>query len=305
LHDLLDRGQKIGCLIDFDVEVGITGDPEGGGADHFEAGEEQVEMCGDKVFQVNEMYLLIVAPAGGVCVRNPDKPGKETGGHLDPGKELLSLRIADGDRKVEREVGDEGERVGGVKGKRCEHRKYLLDKERTQGLLLLFIQLTILMNKNTSCSKPGKDLTVPAFKREIEFRNKSLFDRKDLLGGRHPIGRGLEHTFCGLPLETRDPDHEEFVKVVRKNREELHSFEERVPFVPCLFQHMVIEPYPAQFAVDVKRGGIERWYSIGHKITGGLNGASFPHRVLYCVGREAGFINPAPGRRPIEGTGGR
>ena len=51
-------------------------------------------------------------------------------------------------------------------------------------------------------------------------------------------------------------------------------------FVPCLFQHMVIEPYPTQFAVDVKRGGIERWYVIGHKITGRSHRASFPHMVV-------------------------
>ncbi len=123
------------------------------------------------------------------------------------------------------------------------------------------------MDKNPGARKPGKNL-LPAVVLESKFRKECFFYRSELFGCRHPVRRRLQHSLGGLPLETRDTDHEKFVKVVCKDGQELHPFKERVPFVLCLFEHMVVETDPAQLTVDIERGEIQRGCGICHAITG-------------------------------------
>jgi hypothetical protein len=73
-----------------------------------------------------------------------------------------------------------------------------------------------------------------------------------LLRRRHAIGGGFQDPFGQLPLKTRDPDHKIFIKIVGKNGKELYAFKQRVTLIPGLVKHVPVEPYPAQFAVDVK-----------------------------------------------------
>ena len=79
-----------------------------------------------------------------------------------------------------------------------------------------------------------------------------------LLRRRHAIGGGFQDPFGQLPLKTRDPDHKIFIKIVGKNGKEFHAFQQRVTLIPGFVQHVPVEPYPAQFPVDVKRGIVSK-----------------------------------------------
>ena len=73
-----------------------------------------------------------------------------------------------------------------------------------------------------------------------------------------PSGGRFQHALCKLPLETGYTHHEKFIEVIGKDCKELHPFQNRVGFIPCLVKDMVVEPYPAQFTVDVERRIVNR-----------------------------------------------
>ena len=85
-----------------------------------------------------------------------------------------------------------------------------------------------------------------------------MTDCIQLLRRCHAIRGGLQDTFGQLALETRDSDHKIFIKIVGKNGKEFHAFQQRVTLIPGFVQHVPVEPYPAQFPVDVKRGIVSK-----------------------------------------------
>ena len=86
-------------------------------------------------------------------------------------------------------------------------------------------------------------ISLPAVILESKFGEECFF-YCDELSSRHPVRWRLSTPWDSLPLETRDTDHEKFVKVVCKDGKELHPFKERVPLVLCFLQHMVVETNP-------------------------------------------------------------
>ena len=98
----------------------------------------------------------------------------------------------------------------------------------------------------------GKDFLVPCIGLGIQFRKEHLPDCFQLLPGCHAIRRRFQHSLCKLPLETGDTYHEKFIEIVGKDRKELHPFQKRVGFIPCFVKNMPVEPYPAQFTVDIE-----------------------------------------------------
>ena len=88
-------------------------------------------------------------------IRDTDKPGKEAGGYLDPREEFLFIRVADDYGEVERKIGNEGKRVGGIETERREDGENLFDKKGVQRLFLLRIQLAVLVDEDACGSKPG------------------------------------------------------------------------------------------------------------------------------------------------------
>jgi len=178
-HDLFDRCQKVRCLIDLDIEICITGDAEGISPDYFEAREEEIEVCGNKVFEINEMDVLVVVA---FCrCRYAYEPGEEAGGHLDPGEELLFVLVADYDSKVEREVRDEGKRVGGIECERDEDREDLLDKIGAERIFLFLVQVLVGRDEDPGLCEFREDLAVPAVVLEREFGKECLFNCNELL----------------------------------------------------------------------------------------------------------------------------
>ena len=139
----LERLQEVLVAVLLDVEVGVAGHPEHVVLGDGHALEEAVEVLGDEVLDGEEPHLVVeVDPAGTRAVvdgrlagrlgADPDQ-ARDVVGHLDP-REVLgaALRVVDGDREVERLVGDVGEGVRRVHRERGEHREDLRVEPRAE-----------------------------------------------------------------------------------------------------------------------------------------------------------------------------
>src|SRR5512136_153550 len=100
--------------------------------------------------------------------------------------------------------------------------------------------------------KLWQDHLMPGIVLYGEFRDEHLSYGVQLPGGGQTVRRGFENPLFQLPLETGNPDHEKLVKIVGEYREKLDAFQERVAVIPGLVQHVAVEPYPAQFTVDIE-----------------------------------------------------
>ena len=75
--------------------------------------------------------------------------------------------------------------------------------------------------------------------------------------GRQPVRALGRDAGAHLALEAGDPDHEEFVEVVGRDRQEPDLLEQRMLGILGLLQHAAIEVQPGQFPVDesLRAGG--------------------------------------------------
>ena len=78
--------------------------------------------------------------------------------------------------------------------------------------------------------------------------------RPSCSAGVSPSGLLRRDAGAHLALEAGDADHEEFVEVVGRDRQEAHPLEQRMVGVLGLLQHAPVELQPGQFAVDEAAG---------------------------------------------------
>jgi hypothetical protein len=103
----LQRLEQVFVAVFLDLQVCVAGDPEGVDLGQLHAGEQLRQVCGDEVLDRQEGDRLVVR----VFRRHPDQP-RDVVGHLDAGEALgAALRVAHGDREVQRQPRDVGERV--------------------------------------------------------------------------------------------------------------------------------------------------------------------------------------------------
>src|ERR1700730_9448365 len=70
------------------------------------------------------------------------------------------------------------------------------------------------------------------------------------------------------PLQKTGHSHlDEFIEIVRRNCQELHSLQQRVPDVPRLFQHTPVKLQPLQVPVEIETRIVE--CSACHKLSQG------------------------------------
>ena len=85
---------------------------------------------------------------------------------------------------------------------------------------------------------------------------KDPVDLCQLVLGAHAIRRRFKHPPFQLPLQSCNPDHEEFIEVVGEDGDELDPFDERVDRGTGFRQDPPVEFEPGEFAVDEEGGGI-------------------------------------------------
>ena len=252
LHHLLDCSQEVGRLILLDLKVCIPGDPERVRGNHVKPGEEQVKVCGNHLFQQDKMDVSIVIAGAIPGLWYAQEPGEEPCRDLDAG-EILPVLVLYSDCKVQREVGDERERVRNIKGKRGEYGKDLINEMFAHGCLLVRTECSIREDMDTGRRKLWDKVVSPAHRLLGKRGNECSPDCIELPPRCHAVRGRFKHTIFKLPLEPCDPYHEEFVKVVCKNCMEFHPFEQGMGPVLRLIEYMPVESKPAQLAVDKKR----------------------------------------------------
>ena len=91
----------------------------------------------------------------------------------------------------------------------------------------------------------------------FDQEHDGLGDAAKLLGGCQPLGALLGYAGAQLGTKAGHAHHEEFVKVVRRNRKELEPLKQRVSTVGGFLQHAAVEVKPGQLTVDetIRTGG--------------------------------------------------
>ena len=153
-------------------------------------------------------------------------------------------------RDGEAEIGDERERMRRIDRERRQQREDL-----PQEMILAARSFPCLVTSGPStstmpcCGELDAQLA-PARLLVAGERRDRLGDARELLGRREPVGASGGDAGAQLALEAGDADHEEFVEVVGRDREEPHPLEQRMGVVCGLLEHPAVEVQPGQLTVD-------------------------------------------------------
>jgi hypothetical protein len=107
---------------------------------------------------------------------------------------------------------------------------------------------------------------------------------RQLIGGRHPVLGEDIHALSHLTAQARDPDHEELVEVVGRDRQETQLLEQRMIGVRGFQQDATIEFKPRQFAVHEPVG--QRQRIGGNSLRGRRLCGLGQHGRLVCLSRH-------------------
>ena len=99
--------------------------------------------------------------------------------------------------------------------------------------------------------------------------------RASCSAGVSPSGLSDADPLAHLALQAGDPDHEEFVEIVGRNREKPDPFQQRMSLVSRLLEHTAIEMQPGQLPVDEALRTLEEssnWGATGGAGSGSVSG---------------------------------
>ncbi len=228
--------------------------------------------------------------------RNMTTPGSSLGhvhqprhvvGHLHPGEPLgAALRVAHGDREVEREPRDVGERVRRVDRERGEHREDLVEEVLRQPAALVVGQVPPAQDPDAcSASSSGRTWSRNTLACASAMARLRVGDAGQLLARGQPVGAADGEAGLVAPLQPGDPDHVELVEVGGEDRQELRPLQQRLAGVLGQRQHAGVEVEPGQLTVEVAvvgqlgggRGGA-RGRATGTAAVDGLRHSSDPRR---------------------------
>ena len=243
---VLDRLEEVVGLVG-DGEVGVAGDPEVAVVDDLGAGEERVEVGGDRLLERDEGLAPVLA--------DPQEATEQLLRHLDPGDDLgRALGVAQQDPEAEREVRDVGERPAEADHQRRQRREDLVveagvDLARAPRSVAVSSEtIRIPSSSSAGRSVPSKQrLRRPSSSRTRAWIDVDLFARAEAVGAAG-VDPGLE-----LVEQPGDPDHEELVEVRGVDRAEADPLEQRHLRVLGQLQHPLVEVEPGELAVEVER----------------------------------------------------
>ena len=280
-----DRGaeqphQILGLFLDFDVAV--ADDAEHADRAARIARENQVGEQFDQIFDRHEARRL---------ARYRHQSRQRSGDHHQFANRVarrLALEIEDHAKAA---VGDEGKGVRGIKHLRRQDREYLfaeiLTQRGTQPLAL----------------RPGAVNDDPLFgEQTVQLLPLALLfvdepvhlglDLGELLPRRAAVGRRIVDPLKLLPLQAGDADHEEFVEIAPRNRQEAQPLEQGMRRIARLLHHPPVEGEPRQFAVE-KAVGVRLVEARNHRIIIGAKGLTgYRHGPVSCLSSKSGSMSP-------------
>ena len=148
-HQVAHGFQQVVGLVLFDLQIGVAGDAEQGGADHRMAGEEQVQILGHEVFQQHDVvtaHVGVEAQGGvglGLLVARDEDEAREVVGALQAHEARFVVAVAQLDDEIEAGGGDGGEGVPRVDGLGREHGIDLVAEIAVQEAALLFRKIGV------------------------------------------------------------------------------------------------------------------------------------------------------------------
>ncbi len=174
--------------------------------------------------------------------------------HLDAGHaRLLLAGIVQRDHQVEREVGDERERVRGIDGLGRDQREDVLEVVLAQVGAVLARQVVVAGDDDVVLAQLLDETRHQVVHALLE-RAHDLIRLADLLPGGATVHGQLGHARALLLLEAADALHEELVEIRRRDGQELDALEQRRAPVLTLVQDAPVEVQPGELAVEIELG---------------------------------------------------
>ena len=237
----LDRGKQVlGIAVDL-VKVTVARDAERVMGDDLHAREQRLHVQGDDVLERH------VAAA----FHKWDEPGQHRR-HLDPREPLLvALRIADHDRKVQRQVRDVWEGMARVDRQGSEHRKDLLAEDCVELAQLFLGHLIGAHDHDARFCKLRNDDFIEERDLPVDQALDTSPDRAELLQWGHAVGRSSRHGRQDLLLQAGDPDLEEVVEVLAEDRQETNPLQKGQLGVLRHGEDTLVEVESGQLPVEV------------------------------------------------------
>ena len=234
--------QIVGLLLAA-LGIGVAGDPEQLDRGDLHAREQVGEAVRHHVFQQHEV----------VVGADPQEARHAAAHrHLHPRHgELAFMREAQRHQQVERQVGDERERMRRIhRQRRYQREDVLVIVCPDRGLLFLGqfgerSDADLLSAQITD--QRLEDLALLAA--ELRHDDPALVQ---LLARRTTVDTELVHAGADLLLQAADPLHEELVHVGGGDRQELDPFKQRRATVARLVQDAEVELQPGQLAVEIQ-----------------------------------------------------
>ncbi len=244
--------EQVLVAILLDLEIGIACDAESVVLHHFHAGEEYVEVGGDEVLGGQEGRDR----AGGVAGAGHAHEPVDVVGHLHA-REVLSAGcgILHGDREIEAQPADVGERMGRVDGQRGQDREDLFVEVRRQTRAFLGIEVGPADDRDALVGERrthGIEEHPGVLVRDLLGAGS---DERQLFTGRESVRGPHRQSGFVASFQAGHPDHVELVEVRGEDREELCAFEQWQRSVLREGEHTGVEVEPAQFAVEIARRG--------------------------------------------------
>ena len=270
VDEVLHRSEQVVGFVFLNLEVGIAGDAEDEGLLHLVAAEELVEMLADQVLNQDDVVVASVRIEAELRIG-----GFLRAGHEDEARHVvraLEARVADVavlrfelDQNVDRNVRDGGERVAGVDRLRREDRIDLVQEVPLEEVLLLDRQILVADDVDALLRKFRKELLLPVVLGAREHAENAAADFGELLHGSESVRRGRRCADLELTDDVCHANHEEFIKVVVEDREELELLEERRLRIARFIKHLAVEFNPVEFAIDVKKRVVQVRHALNRR----------------------------------------
>ena len=244
----LDRGAEIadqilGFLLDLDVAVAEH--PKRAAAQDMVFGEQIIGLAADQGLE-RDVPRLVAGQA--------DEAGQARRDHQQLANDCPPfLQFED---QAQPAVGDERERVRGVDRLRRQDREDLFAEMLVEPGLRALVERIVADHRHACFGE-----------RRLQFRPDLVLtghqpvgldvDRRELLGRRQAVGRAFLDPQQLVGLEAGHADHEEFVEVAGRDRQEAEPLEQRVAEIARLFEHPSVECQPGQLAIEVARPGVD------------------------------------------------
>ena len=241
----LDRLEEVLGFV-LELEVGVAGDAERVVREHLHAGEQGVELRRDDLLEQHEA----------LAVGQRDEAGEQRR-HLHPREALVAARrVAHGDREVQRQVGDVGERVRGVDRQRREHREDRVDEQLLEVGPVVGGEVVPVGEADAGVLERGHDLVGEHRRRPVDQLVDPAPDRAELVDEVEAVGGGGAQAGVELLHEARDPHLEELVEVLAEDGEELGPLEQRQAVVLGQGEDAGVEVEPRELAVQEALGSV-------------------------------------------------